>query len=311
MYVANVGDSTVVLGKSNPNYGEPGEPEVIAEVVTRDHKPEDKKEKKRIERLGGSVSLSNKGVMRVVWVRKRPVQTKTRTTESCQVDRIPFLSVARSLGDLWSVTQDKDYLVSPLPDVYVHYFDLTKDKFIILASDGLWNMIKPQEAVETVHRLSKSGVNNKTEATTAVHVLINNALERWNKKNLTADNISALIGFFREQKKETNQTCEDAKASDIDEGIDLEVSTPSPSEDELHKNPLEHNPSQQNSTTPQDEHSGYIECNSLRVNCNVEQLESDKQRFTKKRANQTDSLPPLSPKKPSIDKSPDILTTAE
>ena len=64
MYIANVGDSTIVLGKANPKYGEAGEPEVIAEVITRDHKPEDKKEKRRIEALGGAVSLSNKGVMR-------------------------------------------------------------------------------------------------------------------------------------------------------------------------------------------------------------------------------------------------------
>lgn len=357
MYVANVGDSTVVLGKTNPYYGEPGEPEVIAEVVTRDHKPEDKKEKKRIEKLGGSVSMSNKGVMRVVWVRKRPVQTKTRTTESCQVDRIPFLSVARSLGDLWSVTQDKNYLVSPMPDVYVHYFDLTKDKFIILASDGLWNMLKPQETVETVHQLSKSGINNKVEASRAAHVLINNALERWNKKNLTADNISALICFFREQKKEVNQTCVDPKASDIDEGIDLEVSTPSPSEDELHGNPLRkttilhdehlsdvecdslqascnigqpidstkeklanstpspsedklHGNSLQKSTVKDNEHSSDKECDSLQANCNLEQpIDSTKQKLGK-RANQTDCLPLSSPKKPSIDKLPDILTTA-
>ena len=34
-----------MLGKANPNYGEPGEPEIVAEVITRDHKPEDKKEK--------------------------------------------------------------------------------------------------------------------------------------------------------------------------------------------------------------------------------------------------------------------------
>ena len=304
IYIANVGDSTIVLGKTNPNYGEPGEPEVIAEVVTRDHKPEDKKEKKRIERLGGSVSLSNKGVMRVVWVRKRPVQTKTRTTESCQVDRIPFLSVARSLGDLWSVTQNKDYLVSPLPDVYVHYFDLTKDKFIILASDGLWNMLKPQETVETVYQLSKSGINNKVEASKVVHVLIKNALERWNKKNLTADNVSALIGFFKEQKREVNQTCEDVKASDIDEGIDLEVSTPSPSEDEQHRQPL------QKSIMLHNEHLSDLECDSLQASCNLGQpIDSTKQKLGK-RANPTDCLPILSPKKASIDKPPDILTTA-
>lgn len=294
MYIANVGDSTIVLGKANPKYGEPGEPEVIAEVITRDHKPEDKKEKRRIEALGGSVSLSNKGVMRVVWERRRPVQTKTRTTESYQVDRIPFLSVARSLGDLWSVTKEKDYLVSPVPDVYIHYFDLTKDKFIILASDGLWNMLKPQETVETVYEQCKTGVTNKVEASKAAHVLINNALERWNKRNLTADNISALIGFFREYKKEGSPTCEDAKSSDIDEGIDLEVSTPSPSGDELNNQPLEQ------STTIHDEHSSDEECDSLQASCNLGKPTEAKKQKLGKRTKQTDCLSLSCSKKPSV-----------
>jgi len=139
MYIANVGDSTIMLGKANPNHGEPREPEIVAEVITRDHKPQDKKEKQRIEALGGNVSMCNKGDMRVVWERKRPAAT-SKTGEKYQVDEIPFLNVARSLGDLWSVTKNNEYLVSPIPDVYVHYFNLTEDK---LASDGLWNMLKP------------------------------------------------------------------------------------------------------------------------------------------------------------------------
>jgi len=307
MYIANVGDSTVVLGKSNPKFGEPGEPEVVAEVITRDHKPEDKKEKRRIEALGGNVSLSNKGVMRVVWERKRQVQTKTRTGESYQVDRIPFLSVARSLGDLWSVTKSNEYLVSPVPDVYVHYFDLTKDKFIILASDGLWNMLKPQETVETVYELCKSGVSNKVEASKAAHVLINNALERWNKRNLTADNISALIGFFREYKKDgsTSPTCEDTKSSDIDEGIDLEVPTPSPSEDELHGQPLKR-------SIMHNENLSDEESDSLQAMCNLGKPSDITKQKLGKRTNQTDCLSISCSKKPSMmDKVPtDILTTA-
>ena len=303
MYIANVGDSTVVLGKMNPKYGEAGEPEVIAEVITKDHKPEDKKEKRRIEALGGSVSLSNKGVMRVVWERRRPVQTKTRTGESCQVDRIPFLSVARSLGDLWSVTKDQEYLVSPIPDVYVHYFDLTKDKFIILASDGLWNMLKPQETVETVYQLSKNGITNKVEASKAAHVLVNNALDRWNRRNLTADNISALIGFFREYKKDVS---EDTKSSDIDEGIDLDVPTPSSSEDEQHGRSL-----QRSTLLHNDEQFSDHECDSLQASCNLgKPIDSTKQKLGK-RAKQTDCLSVTSPKKPSImdDKPPDISTS--
>ena len=191
LYIANVGDLSIVLGKNNPKFGEVGEPKVIAEVITRDHKPEDKKEKRRIEALGGSVSLSNKGVMRVVWERKWPTKS-----EGCQTDKVPLLNIARSLGDLWSITKNNEYLISPMPDVYIHYLDLTKDKFIIVASDGLWNVMKPQETVETVYQLCKT-VTSKVEAGKVVHALISNALERWNKKNLIADNISVCIGFFR------------------------------------------------------------------------------------------------------------------
>jgi len=237
MYIANVGDSTVVLGKANPKYGEPGEPEILAEVITRDHKPDDVEEKSRIEALGGNVSMSNNGVMRVVWERERPATT-SKTGEQYQVDKIPFLSVARSLGDLWSVTKTNEYLVSPIPDVYVHYFDFSKDKFVVLASDGLWNMLKPQEVVESVYGMCKSGTEDKVEAHKAVLTLVNQALEKYKKKNLAADNITAIIGFFNNQDSFKE---DDSKSSSVNihrsEVIDLEVPTLSPSEDEkLHGN---------------------------------------------------------------------------
>ena len=310
MYIANVGDSTVVLGKANPKYGEPGEPEIVAEVITRDHKPEDKKEKRRIEALGGNVSMSNKGVMRVVWERKRPATT-SKTGEKYQVDKIPFLSVARSLGDLWSVTKNNEYLVSPIPDVYVHYFDLSKDKFVVLASDGLWNMLKPQEVVESVYGICKSGIADKVEASKAAHTLVNQALERWNKRNLTADNISALIGFFREYKKEDGFKEDDSKSStvdihlsDVDEGIGLEVPTPSPSEDEqLHGN-THRNEDMVVHTTNED-------CDSLQASYSWRKPTIVKQKLGKRPTIQTDCL--SSPKKPSIMTMPtqpqDILST--
>lgn len=232
MYIANVGDSTVVLGKANTKYSEPGEPEIVAEVLTRDHKPEDKQEKRRIEALGGNVSMSNEGVMRVVWERKRPAST-SETGGKYQVDKIPLLNIARSLGDLWSVTKNNEYLVSPFPDVYVHNFDLSKDKFVVLASDGLWNMLKPQEVVESVCSICKSGVADKVEASKAAHTLVDQALERWNKRNLTADNISALIGFFIDKKVEDDsKSTVDVHLSDVDEGIDLEV----PKDEQLNGN---------------------------------------------------------------------------
>jgi len=66
LYIANVGDSTAVIGKVNPRFGLPRQPNVQAKIITDDHKPDDKKERHRIEALGGSVSKS----MRVVWERK-------------------------------------------------------------------------------------------------------------------------------------------------------------------------------------------------------------------------------------------------
>ena len=52
IFVANVGDSTAVMGVTNPRYGEPSEPRIIAQVLTKDHKPEDPEEQEHIKHLG-------------------------------------------------------------------------------------------------------------------------------------------------------------------------------------------------------------------------------------------------------------------
>ena len=41
-------------------------------------------------------------------------------------------------------------MVSPIPDVRVHTLIPGKDKFIILASDGLWGVMRVDEAVRFV-----------------------------------------------------------------------------------------------------------------------------------------------------------------
>ena len=59
-----------------------------------------------------------------------------------------------SSGDLWSYNATSEtFVVSPEPDIATFSIDLKQHKFIILASDGLWNMVKPQEAVSIVHEL--------------------------------------------------------------------------------------------------------------------------------------------------------------
>ena len=54
IFVANVGDSTAVMGVANPRYfhGCRFEPRIIAKVLTKDHKPTDVTELQRITSLG-------------------------------------------------------------------------------------------------------------------------------------------------------------------------------------------------------------------------------------------------------------------
>lgn len=56
--MANVGDSTAVMGVVNPRYGEPLEPRIVAQVLTKDHKPEDPEEQERIKHLGKSMTTT-------------------------------------------------------------------------------------------------------------------------------------------------------------------------------------------------------------------------------------------------------------
>ena len=64
------------------------------------------------------------------------------------------------IGDLWSYNADSDrFVVSPEPDVSVHHIDLTRDRCLIFGTDGLWNMLTPDEAVSIV---KKAEFNNKS-----------------------------------------------------------------------------------------------------------------------------------------------------
>lgn len=114
IYIGHCGDSGIVLGYAD----EGDETNWRAMPLTREHKPECEIEKQRITNSGGKVVVKS-GVPRVVWNRPKighhgPIRRNT------PMDEIPFLAVARSLGDFWSynATLNK-FVVSPDPDVRV------------------------------------------------------------------------------------------------------------------------------------------------------------------------------------------------
>ena len=140
---------------------------------------------------------SRKGVSRVVW--RRPRRPR-RSGEKDIYDSIPFLSVSRSLGDFWSFNpRTNHFTVSPKPDVHVHQLNPKVQRFIVIASDGLWNVMTPDEVVQFIwdYDCDKDTCHQPRDV---VRATINEALRRWERKRLPADNIAVLIAFLSEEK---------------------------------------------------------------------------------------------------------------
>ena len=142
------------------------------------------------------MKISRKGVPRVVWERKKMSDDPDKPPT---VDFIPFLSVSRSLGDFWSWSErTQQFVVSPQPDVHVHPLDPSRQRFLVLASDGLWNVMSPQDVVDFVWDYETVEVESELMHQTrdVVRALIDEALYRWRKKGMFADNISVVIAFL-------------------------------------------------------------------------------------------------------------------
>ncbi|CAF3676363.1 unnamed protein product [Rotaria sordida] len=211
LYIGHVGDSAIVLGEGETLY-KPWS----ANRLTRDHKPEDPLELKRIRESGGNV-LCKAGVHRVVWNRQKSTTTSshqyrhrhqhsiTTTTTTAgttiEYEQIPFLAVSRALGDLWSLNTNTNlYSVSPEPELTVIEIDPNKHRCLILASDGLWNMITPEAAVEIVRNcdvkteemILKSEDDDHRPFRNPSHELVQKALTLWRERMLRSDNITCV-----------------------------------------------------------------------------------------------------------------------
>ncbi|KAG8383244.1 hypothetical protein BUALT_Bualt05G0164200 [Buddleja alternifolia] len=129
MVVSNLGDCRAVLCRSG-----------TAEALTTDHRPTRENERRRIEDKGGYVEI-HRGTWRVHGT----------------------LAVSRSIGDAhlkdWVLAEPDTKVISLTPDM----------QYLVLASDGLWEEVSNQEAVDIVmesclggkKRLVRSSPQNK------------------------------------------------------------------------------------------------------------------------------------------------------
>jgi len=162
-----VGDSRAVLAVEEGK-------KFIAVPLSSDQTPQRDDEKKRILKCGGRVEPCQDedgswiGPLRV-WLKHRAV---------------PGLAMTRSFGDLVAAPIG----VSPVPENYERKIEKS-DAFIIVASDGVWEFISNQEAVDIV--ASAGGDPQK-----AAEMLYTEADKRWRKEEEVIDDISALVLYL-------------------------------------------------------------------------------------------------------------------
>jgi len=174
VFLGNVGDSRAILGR----VGITGRVEAVD--LTFDHKPEDDLEQRRIELSGGSVSQQEYDAGQF----EGPFRVFKRGTSA------PGLAMSRSLGDL------EAELVGVIPDADCHSRRLRHgDALLIIASDGLWEVFKSQEAVEWVVAYMKD--ERRMAVMPVTQALVEEAQMRWTRldddEDIVVDDTSVLL----------------------------------------------------------------------------------------------------------------------
>lgn len=165
LIVGNVGDSRAVLGTRADD------DTLLALPLTIDLKPDEPREAERIRRHKGRVfALHNEPLVQRVWLPHR---------------NVPGLAMARALGDYCV----KNYGVISEPEVT--YRRLTKkDEFVVLATDGVWDVLTNEQVVEIV-----AAASDKSQVARAV---VERAVHTWKSKQAASkvDDCAAVCLFL-------------------------------------------------------------------------------------------------------------------
>jgi len=149
---ANAGDSRAALSRAGKNV-----------ELSFDHKPVNEVERTRIEKAGGVVAMK-------------------------RVDG--ELAVARALGDFQFKDvklRPEDCKVTANPDLNIQV-RCPEDEFVILACDGVWDVMSNQECIDTVQRYGKIGESNP-------QFMCEELMEECLGKG-SRDNMSAVVVMF-------------------------------------------------------------------------------------------------------------------
>ena len=162
---SNIGDSRAIMVKTGN--------EIVP--LSIDQKPDDPEESKRIVQCGGEISQyeedgEKSGPFRI-W-KKGEVY--------------PGIAMSRSVGDFIATA------LGVVPEAKFIEEKIDQDcKFIVVASDGIWEFLDNKRVGEIVMPYYK---NDDPDG--ACKALIKEATEWWNKEDIVVDDITVVIAFF-------------------------------------------------------------------------------------------------------------------
>ncbi|CAD8099065.1 unnamed protein product [Paramecium sonneborni] len=158
LYVANAGDSRSFLNRDGKPYD-----------MSKDHKPDDDQEKKRIERAGGFVSDGRAN---------------------------GNLSLSRALGDLEYKKDNRfkpeEQIITALPDVKSTQLTAA-DKFLLMGCDGVFETWEHQQILNFVSQELKTSQNLQK----ATEKLLDQLLAKDTTLGTGCDNMTCILVLFK------------------------------------------------------------------------------------------------------------------
>ncbi|WCJ27971.1 Protein phosphatase 2C family protein [Euphorbia peplus] len=182
LILANLGDSRAVLCTRGINN------HLIPVQLTVDLKPNVASEAERIKRCNGRIfALAEEPEIYRVWL----------PDEDC-----PGLAMARAFGDFCL----KDYGLISHPEVSYRRLT-TNDEFVVLATDGIWDVLSNDDVVRIVASSRKRSM--------AAKILVKCAVRAWKNKYPTSriDDTAVICLFFKNRSLLTRSYSEVSKVS--------------------------------------------------------------------------------------------------
>ncbi|WJZ99424.1 hypothetical protein VitviT2T_017872 [Vitis vinifera] len=177
LFMGYIGDSRAILGSKDSSDS------MVAIQLTVDLKPDLPREAERIKRCKGRVfALQDEPEVPRVWL---------------PFDDAPGLAMARAFGDFCL----KEYGVISIPE-FSHRMLTDRDQFIVLASDGVWDVLSNEEVVEIV--------SSAPTRSSAARILVDSAAREWKLKYPTSKmDDCAVVCLFLDGKMDSESDYEE------------------------------------------------------------------------------------------------------